>query len=198
MVQYRLAAWVHCNAGNQLLWCVDESKLFHTRWTSVTSLCLHRVHPPHVIGHAEPQTMKSVLHFHSTCFSMHESRLAWLSDLWPLQVPQLLPVRRSSATRFAPLARWPGCFLCSGMQTGPRVPFSLPSPRWPTPCRPKGDVATEIYQATVRFTFSSTDCFSVFQLVVLVFPALTFLNWFSLDALRLRWTPPHQTTDGLS
>lgn len=142
VVRYAEAAWMHWMLSvPQLLWCVSGFKPFHIIWPLGfnNSRCLHCVRLTHFwielivqktrsarlrIKTLEFETVQSGWDLHRTWVTV----CMIVSDLWPLQVPQLLPARRSSATRSVPLARWPEYSLCSGMKTWEKhILYVLPS-----------------------------------------------------------------------
>lgn len=142
VVRYPEAAWMHWMLRvPQLLWCVSGFKPFHIIWPLGfnNSRCLHCVRLTHFwielivqktrsarlrINTLEFETVQSGWDLHRTWVTV----CMIVSDLWPLQVPQLLPARRSSATRSVPLARWPEYSLCSGMKTWEKhILYVLPS-----------------------------------------------------------------------
>lgn len=142
VVRYAEAAWMHWMLRvPQLLWCVSGFKPFHIIWPLGfnNSRCLHCVRLTHFwielivqktrsarlrIKTLEFETVQSGWDLHRTWVTV----CMIVSDLWPLQVPQLLPARRSSATRSVPLARWPEYSLCSGMKTWEKhILYVLPS-----------------------------------------------------------------------
>lgn len=144
VVRYAEAAWMHWMLSvPQLLWCVSGFKPFHIIWPLGfnNSRCLHCVRLTHFWIELIVQKtrlarlkIKSLRQFSLDETSTGHDLCAWVtvcmivSDLWPLQVPQLLPARRSSATRSVPLARWPEYSLCSGMKTWEKhILYVLPS-----------------------------------------------------------------------